>query len=277
MLKNICSVFILILLLTSFSFAQQTSEAKRDGAYDRELLPTREVIPYDHIREADVFWEKRVWRVIDFREKMNMPFAWPRDPFMDFIYDQVSKGEITAYSPLEDDFREGSAFTIEDIKNKYEGVDSQYIYDEETYEERVQLIPRTFDYQTIKKLQIKEDWVFDEETSNLVVRIVGIAPIRERIDPNTGEPIGEELMFWLYYPDIRSELIRHEVFNEKNSARYFTFDDIFEMRFFSSYVIKEDNVYDRFIDSYAAGVDQVLESDRVKNEIFEFEHNLWEF
>jgi hypothetical protein len=67
------------------------------------------------------------------------------------------------------------------------------------------------------------------------------------------------------------------VFNEKNSARYITFEDIFEMRYFSSYIIKEDNVYDRYINAYTAGIDQVLESDRIKNEIFEFEHQLWEF
>ena len=91
-------------------------------------------------------------------------------------------------------------------------------------------------------MQIKEDWIFDEETSTLVVRIMGMAPIIERIDPFTGEPIGDEIMFWLYYPDLRNILVRHEVFNEKNSARYITFEDIFEMRYFSSYIIKEDNV-----------------------------------
>ncbi|HAE14270.1 MAG: gliding motility protein GldN [Chitinophagales bacterium] len=272
------SVFALVVIFTATAaMAQPTSEAKRDRAYDRDLLPQREVIPYDHIREADVFWEKRVWRQLDFREKMNLPFTWPVDPFMDFIYKAIMNGELTAYSPLYDDFGEGTALTIEDIKNKYEGVDTTYTYDDETYEEKILLIPRQFDYQNIKKMQIKEDWIFDEETSTLVVRIMGMAPIIERIDPFTGEPIGDEIMFWLYYPDLRNILVRHEVFNEKNSARYITFEDIFEMRYFSSYIIKEDNVYDRFINSYAAGIDLVLESDRIKNEIFEFEHQLWEF
>lgn len=276
-MRTLFCIFTICILSQTVSFGQAVSEAKRDGIYDRDLLPTREVLPYDHIREADVFWEKRIWRMIDFREKMNLPFTWPRDMFMEFIYNSIINGEITAYKPLYDDFREGNAFTIEDIKAKYEGVDTQFYYNEETYTEEVKLIPRIFDPSLIKKLQIKEDWVFDEETSTLEVRIVGIAPIVERIDVNTGEPIGEELMFWLYYPDIRTTLIRHEVFNTENSARYFTWDDIFEMRFFSSYVIKEDNVYDRFIETYAAGIDQVLESDKIKNDIFEFEHNLWEF
>ena len=84
-------------------------------------------------------------------------------------------------------------------------------------------------------------------------------------------------MFWIYYPDLRGIIIRHEVFNEKNSARYLTFEDIFEMRLFSSYIVKEDNVYDRFIENYTSGIDQVLESERIKQQIFDFEHNLWEF
>ncbi|HNF69210.1 MAG TPA: hypothetical protein PLL28_07520, partial [Chitinophagales bacterium] len=70
---------------------------------------------------------------------------------------------------------------------------------------------------------------------------------------------------------------RHEVFNDKNSARYLTYEDIFEMRLFNSVVVKEDNVYDRNIESYATGIDQVLESERIKQQIFEFEHTLWEF
>lgn len=276
-MKNHILFAFLFMLTAGQILAQPTSEAKLDGAYSRQLINTREVIPYDYIREADVFWEKRVWRNIDFREKMNLVFTWPKDPFIQFLYDGIKAGEITAYSPLYDDFREGSAFTIEEITQRYEGVDTVYDYDEVTFEEVIKEVPREFDYQLVKKLQIKEDWIFDEETSTLVVRIIGIAPIRERIDEFTGEPIGEELMFWLYYPDLRNTFVRHEVFNEKNSARYFTFDDIFEMRFFSSYIIKEDNVYDRFINSYAAGIDEVLESDRIKNQIFEFEHQLWEF
>lgn len=268
---------VLLAFIASAGFAQPTTEEKRDGAYDRDLIVTREILPYDHIREADVFWEKRVWRQIDFREKMNLPFTWPKMPFMDQIYNLVIDGEVTAYSPLYDDFKTENAFTVEDVKNKFNRIDTIYLFNEETYEETVKTVPVTFNYQDVKKLKIKEDWIFDEETSQLVVRIIGIAPVKERIDQSTGEPIGEEDMFWLYYPDLRQYMVKWEVFNTENSARFFTFEDIFENRFFSSYIIKEDNVYDRFINSYAAGIDQVLESDKIKNDIFEFEHNLWEF
>lgn len=276
-MKKISSLVIGITFFVSLAFSQAATEEFRDGAYDRQLIIEREVLPYDHIREADVFWEKRVWRTLDFREKMNLPFTWPVNPFMDRLYELVISGEVMAFSPLYDDFKLENAFTVEEVQNKFNRIDTVYLYNEETYEEEAKIVKTEFNYQEVKKLKIKEDWVFDEETSQLVVRIIGIAPVKERIDPTSGESIGEEAMFWIYYPELRKHLVRIEVFNTENSARYFTFDDIFENRFFSSYVIKEDNVYDRFIESYTAGIDQVLESDRIKNEIFEFEHNLWEF
>lgn len=266
-------------IVATAMYAQPTtpSAPRQDGIYKRTLLGTREIIPYDDIREADIYWEKRIWRNIDFREKINLAFTWPIDPFVQIVYDAVVSGELKAYSPLYDDFSEGTELPLEQIIIKFNRTDTTWILDEETYEEKPVIIKTEFDYQTVQKIQIKEDWVFDEETSTMVVRIIGLTMIRDRIDPTTGETLGSEPMFWIYYPDLRGIIIRHEVFNEKNSARYLTFEDIFEMRLFSSYIVKEDNVYDRFIENYTSGIDQVLESERIKQQIFDFEHNLWEF
>ncbi|HRH52720.1 MAG TPA: gliding motility protein GldN [Chitinophagales bacterium] len=270
--------FVMFIVATAL-YAQPTtpSAPRQDGIYKRTLLGTREIIPYDDIREADIYWEKRIWRNIDFREKINLAFTWPVDPFVQIVYDAVVSGELKAYSPLYDDFSEGTELPLEQIIIKFNRTDTTWILDEETYEEKPVIIKTEFDYQTVQKIQIKEDWVFDEETSTMVVRIIGLTMIRDRIDPTTGETLGSEPMFWIYYPDLRSIIVRHEVFNEKNSARYLTFEDIFEMRLFSSYIVKEDNVYDRFIENYTSGIDQVLESERIKQQIFDFEHNLWEF
>ena len=267
--------FVMFIVATAM-YAQPTtpSAPRQDGIYKRTLLGTREIIPYDDIREADIYWEKRIWRNIDFREKINLAFTWPVDPFVQIVYDAVVSGELKAYSPLYDDFSEGTELPLEQIIIKFNRTDTTWILDEETYEEKPVIIKTEFDYQTVQKIQIKEDWVFDEETSTMVVRIIGLTMIRDRIDPTTGETLGSEPMFWIYYPDLRGIIIRHEVFNEKNSARYLTFEDIFEMRLFSSYIVKEDNVYDRFIENYTSGIDQVLESERIKQQIFDFEHNL---
>jgi hypothetical protein len=54
-------------------------------------------------------------------------------------------------------------------------------------------------------------------------------------------------------------------------------EDLFETRHFSAYVTKEENVYDRKIQEYAQGIDALLEGERIKKEIFEYEHDLWNY
>ena len=84
-------------------------------------------------------------------------------------------------------------------------------------------------------------------------------------------------MFWAYYPECREILARHKVFMEGNDASLITWEDLFEMRFFSSYVYKESNVHDLRLQDYLSGVDLLLASDKIKNEIFNYEHDLWSY
>ncbi len=118
--------------------------------------------------------------------------------------------------------------------------------------------------------------LFDEETSTFQVRIIGIAPVLETFDEN-GNFIGDETMYWIYYPDLRPILAKYEAYNPGNNAVRLSWEDIFEARLFGSYVFKEDNVYDRVIQEYAAGLDALFESDNIKQKIFEFEHDLWSY
>lgn len=255
--------------------AQPLADPPRDGAYDEITFEERRAIPYDNLREADIFWEKRMWRVIDFKEKMNLPFAYPKLPLAQILIDLVKSGEVTAFNPLDDEF--ATPYTAEQVNAKLYRVDSVPIFDPNTYEETIQVIESEFDPIWVTKLWIKEDWIFDEETSTMVCRIVGIAPVRELVDENSGLVIGDEVMFWLHYPSLRDYLATKPVFNNFNDAVRLSWEDIFEMRLFSSYIIKESNVYDRTIENYATGIDAVLESERLKEKLFRFEHELWEF
>jgi len=109
------------------------------------------------------------------------------------------------------------------------------------------------------------------------VRIIGICPTYDKVDPE-GNPTGEVIpMFWIYFPEARKVFAKAEVFNRHNYVERRTFDEIFWKRMFGSYIYKEDNVYDRRIKDYARGMDGLLESERIKDEIFKPEHNLWEF
>lgn len=269
-------ILVCFVAVPFFSTAQQTSgDRPRDGFYDRVSPMEREVILYDHIREADVFWHKRVWRVIDVNEKMNFPFQYNYSDWLDVkplivvLMDGLKSGEITGYN--EDNFLTKTNFQEAskrggagwDTVPKYDPSTGEIIGDTAVYNE--------FDNAAVKRYRIKEDWFVDEETSTMQCRIVAIAPLYK------DEQLGDIPLFWAAYNDLRKVLVKNDVFNPKNDAIRFSWDDLFEARMFSSYVIKESNVFDRKIAEYASGIDALMESERIKNEIFEKEHDMWSF
>ena len=194
---------------------------------------------------------------------------------MNIIRTYALEGQITVYDPIDDEFT-----TVMDGKEAFEqGAGKPYweiIVDPMSGDEDSVYITPEFDPQKVIKFRIKEDWIFDEETSTMQVRILGIAPIIE-VYGDDGELRGEQVLFWAYYPALRQILAKHRYFNVKNDATTITWADIMDMRYFSSYIYKESNVYDRRIQDYTTGVDAMLESERIKQEIFEFEHDLWSY
>ncbi len=279
------SLIVLIALGIAFtheSTAQVFDSPPRDGVYDKITIPNREAVQYPYLREADVFWSKRIWRVIDMREKINHPFYYPvipindRRSLMQVIYDAVLEGAVTAYEATSDEFL--IPMTPEQV----------FANLNDTIEEQLQRLEPPFDwYDTIyviefepsdvRQFRLKEDWFFDKQRSVMDVRILGICPIVESIDPTTGESRGTVPLFWIYFPEARPLFATVEIFNRHNRSERRSLDDIFAKRMFGSYIYKEDNVYDRFISDYARGLDALLESERIKNEIFLLEHDLWEY
>ncbi len=154
--------------------------------------------------------------------------------------------------------------------------DTVVTFDPVTYEEKIQVVTNELNPEDIKRFRIKEIWFFDEESSTLQVRILGIAPLKDEFDEN-GNYLYELPMFWVYYPDARKVLAREEVFAYGNDTALRTWEDVFESRFFSSYIYKESNVFDRRLQDYLTGNDLLMEADKIKMEIFNFEHDLWEY
>jgi len=250
----------------------------RDNFYDRYIYEEKRIIEYDYIHEKDVFWEKRIWRVIDVREKMNHPFQDQnkdkKDAFISIIIDAARDGNIQLYNGAADDF--SMPMTPDDMKNIGSSVDTIITFDPETFEEITEVGVNEIDPNDVEQYRLKEVWFFDEETSQLEVRILGIAPLIKKYDDN-GNFLFVMPMFWAYYPELRSVLARREAFNAQNDAMRMTWEDVFEARMFSSYIYKESNVYDRRIQDYKSGIDILLESEDIKNGIFHFEHDLWEY
>ena len=126
----------------------------------------------------------------------------------------------------------------------------------------------------ITRYRLKEEWIWDRQRSERYVRIIGIAPMKER---NENGEISFKPLFWLYYPEWRHVFARASAYNTFNDSQRRTYLDLFEKRYFTSYIIKEDNAFDRPIASYARGMDALAESERIKELLFNMEHDMWHY
>jgi gliding motility associated protien GldN len=254
----------------------------KDGVYDKENSVNRRYIPYTHLREGDVTWEKRVWRTIDIREKVNQPLYYPKEPnvsrisIMQLMTKYILSGQIIAFTDEEFLVPYEKSAIRDKMVIKADSVDQEQ-FDEQgnSYTIRVAgAIDSTWIYENFCEIELKEDWFFDKQKSVLEVRIVGMG---FNVQLKGKEDLGCNNFFWVYFPACRPFFAKHEVFNTKNDSERRTFEDIFWKRQFNSSLKKESNVYDRRVIDYAKGIDALLESDRIKQDIFRFEHDLWQF
>jgi gliding motility associated protien GldN len=242
----------------------------------QEITGKRVALGYEPIREADVFWWKNVWRVIDLREKLNLHFKWPKSPFIQIMIDAVESGNAQVYSGMDDDFS-APIDPTEALNVAGGGVDSIYVTDPGTGIQTLQVVTKEVNWNNVNKLRIKEVWYFNKQTSTMQVRIMGICPLYDNYDPTTGDFRGEVPVFWVYFPSMRQTLVNTEAYNPFPNGVRLNWDQVFAIRLFGSYIYKVDNVQDFRIKDYKSGIDILYESEAKKQELFNFEHDLWEY
>ncbi|MGB1363621.1 MAG: gliding motility protein GldN [Flavobacteriales bacterium] len=281
---SICTLTVMFLgTFTQVALAQSPNVL--DGAYVKETNLTKRVVPYPHLREADVMYKRRIWQEIDLRQKFNHTFYFPLDPIQDRknLFDVIREallveGSLVAYSagPLGEDDEFTFPLSADSIRTILNPVTLVKQYDD--FGEVIGTVQQSNELSSdkITRYRIKEDWIWDRQRSERYVRILGIAPMMEDFDVD-GNSVGFRPLFWLYYPECRYVFANSEVYNMFNDAQRRTYEDLFQKRYFSSYIVKEDNAFNRQIVSYARGLDALAESERIQQELFNIEHDIWNY
>jgi gliding motility associated protien GldN len=298
-------LFFLLVVIFAINLdvnAQILDPDKGPRAWKKDNVEQKEAVTLTYVREADVFWSKRVWRTIDLRQKMNLPLYYPtqdsathgKRSLMQVIYDEFIYGAksgpdaVKIYSNYE--LRQQDELDAAEVMKTLAPSDSLYGLDSTGMNVVKKAYERIFEAQNVTKFLIMEDWFFDKQRSVMDVRILAFGfkyPVYKaevQIDPITQQalfdgwkkmPVEED--YWFFFPQMRPVFASIEVYNRYNDAQRLSYDDIFLKRQFGSYITKEENVYDRSIQEYKKGLDALIEADKIKNEIFNLEQELWEY
>ncbi len=299
-MKKLAS-FIMIAVLASFLLPEITSaQGVLNGIYVKHRDKQRKPVPYKPLREGDVMWSKFIMRRIDLREKMNHPLYYPtkaiqeRMSLIDLLLHGIKNEGLTAFDP---DGWPGEEFNVpmtwNEIEEKFDaGSDTIPRMNVETGEMEDYIYTKELTSFEVKQYLVKEMWYFDRKYSTLNVRIIGLCPIREYTKIGSGDMSAESLalleesaeeatqrkLFWISFEEFRPLFANHEVMNPYNDAERRSFDDIFFKRKFASYIVQESNIYDnRDINEYSLGQNTLIESERIKNWVFNLEQDIWEY
>jgi gliding motility associated protien GldN len=259
---------------------------RNDNAFDKSNLTQRTPLIYEHLRWDDALYSEKVWRELDLREKMNKIFQYEAvddngsQMFVNMLMKAVNSGEITAFQ----DDRFTTPLAIADLQQLTTGKnDTVAKYDIKQIDKVIGYVVTrsSFDAKSVTKIRLKEEWVFDRESSRMFVRILGIGLLKTEYFPNTTKERGTSSLFWVYYPDLRPMLAKAEVYNPKNMGQSrMTWEELFESRMFSSYIVKStlDNPGNKMIRNYINDpILRLLEGDNIKEKIFNFEQDLWSY
>lgn len=247
------------------------------NSYFHQAVRQRLAVPMPYLREADVKYSRRIIRCIDARQKMNKALEWPRSPLNTYLRDLAYEGVIVPYR--NDSL--ASFYYSTQLRERGSTIFDLWVQDDSTDPDIGHYEPMNipYDWGKIHKFWVMEDWIFDYKYSTFRPRIIALAPV---FAPEyAGIQTREQPMCWFKMDNLRQMFSNKELFNRYNDAARLSYDDFFQSRLFDSYIIYESNVFDNYINQYQEyaedGVGALLRADEIKNDLFIFEHDLWQF
>ena len=277
-MKNLIFLFCVLFSVNVFSQANilNASTPSEIGIqnYDQKQSDNDSFLEFDYIDERDILWSKIVYEKIDLNEKLNFPLLFPvndetyeknRKSLWRILKENIINKRITElYFDRHDNFKDKMSFA--DVMEVVSF--TELINGVQTPAEELKSID-------ITAYRIKGMWYFDKRQGEMKYRLLGLMPVGKNLKDDDGKNNTD--LFWIWYPSVRKILHEEKVFNDKNNASSISFDQLLVSRRFSSFIYKEDNVYgDRSIKDYKVpGLESILESQRIKKEILDFEQDMW--
>ncbi len=257
------------------------------------LLDNDQPLEYGYVGDRDILYSKMTWENIVLDERVNFPFYFPIDtnnigkdrmPLYYVIKENIDNGMI---SKVYADSYFRNELSKKDLDASLKKIDTLDIgfdqFNSDGFIDPEYITETTIDAYDIKSYLIKGLWYFDKRQGELKYRPLAIAPaapdvnFKDSDDETNKVPIA---MFWVFFPEIRDILHEAKSFNNKNSAIPISFDHLINSRRFHGMVYKEENVYgDREIKEYISenALMQLLESERIKDKIRDFEQDMWSY
>jgi len=252
--------FVFPLLWINIFYAQSVLNPPK--LYEVKLLPL--------ISAKEILWERRLWREINLKEKMNQHLYFynknplPQFSLFDILWFAIQKGQLTAYSAINDNFDD--TLSINQLH--------QLLTDSILEPSSSKKIAKPFTSKDIVKYWLIEDWIYNNKYDEIEVRIKGICPVKIKYDEN-GNILGYQQLFWLYFPNLRNVLVNYDAFlNVENQPRI-SFDDVFIKRMFSSFIIIRKDNRDLYVDENKTELDEKLEIERTISYSYNTQTGLW--
>ena len=290
-------LFVLLFLSGSLAiFAQanllNAKVPQEVGVLNEQQIAANDDFPiaYGYVDDRDVLRSKTIWEVIDLDERVNFPYYYPTDTLnlgpdrrslFDVLKKSLSKDQITevyksSYFKEKLSYKEiqERLVSIDTTDAGYEQFNADGFVDPQFIERR------RITAAEIRQYKIKGTWYFDKRLGELKYRLLGLCPVSPDVALKTEKGEEEDLveLFWLWFPDTRTSLNKSKVFNTRNSSQPITYDHMLNSRRFNSIIYKEENVYeDREVKDYIYedALRTLLESEKIKSVIRDFEQDMW--